>query len=186
MSNILSNMNIIDSKHHIQNNYKTAILKYGWRNELNNNSVLSFVDPSKIIKEIKEDSFLTGHIWCTQQYKDYLKDFKKIVLIRNIDEIIYSAKTFNKEKNKNMLIAESHINKILEIEDWKYEPDSFLINFNILVTKDYELIDKLQIFLFSKIMYNSKNILDKSLMQKTNTKSNNRVKSDIIYLEEMQ
>ena len=57
---------------------------------------------------------------------------------------------------------------------WIGFPDTFHIDFNSLLNKDTDVLDKMQLFLFNDILYNSLEVIEKSLISDTITKSNIR------------
>jgi len=175
-ANILHNLNIQDSGIHIQSGYTTLYPVGKWRGtgkwhaEYKEDTVITSI---KALSYVLDEEFVTGHLECTEELKEVLKNDKKILLIRNTKDISKSAVNYLQSHNNNLLGA---ITKklLLHIQKWEKEENVFVINFDDLINKNIEVIDNLQKYLFDEIRYDSLEIITKSLEQDSPTKSDKR------------
>jgi hypothetical protein len=122
-------------------------------------------DLSNAINFIDEETFTLGHIDHNLENVKIFKSFKKILLVRDNDEIRSSRIRQNivfKIKEDKLNLSDEVLN---QIEKWQMEEDIFKIEFNDLINKNIDKINKMQIHLFGEIKFNSIDIIEKSLKE---------------------
>jgi hypothetical protein len=167
LSNILENMGISPSKLHFDPN---LIRKF---NTLEDYEKINASLKSGVKKILKDEEFAVGHIPYSERDEDALLKTKKILITRNTGKIKDSAKRYLKETGIDVGDIIKYKN-LKNIKDWKGKEDVFYITFEDLMKKDTRKIDKLQIFLFNEIKFDSLEILEKALNQNSLTKSSIR------------
>ena len=120
------------------------------------------------LKLVTPGNFAVGHL--RAKYSDYLTDFKKIVLTRNKED---RRDSWNRFFNGKIRKLQPFVD--IPMTSWIGFPNTFHIDFNSLLNKDTDVLDKMQIFLFNDILYNSLEVIEKSLISDTITKSNIRI-----------
>lgn len=125
----------------------------------------------KSINLIKENEFAVGHLPCTENIIKILRNFKKILLVRDIESINQSAKRwaeFSGRGNKTTTnVKHKKINSILQ---WTNQ-DVIVINFDEIIKRDTKAIDNLQLHLFGQIVFDSEKALKNALASNSLTKS---------------
>lgn len=125
----------------------------------------------KSINLIKENEFAVGHLPCTENTIKILQNFKKILLVRDIESINQSAKRwaeFSGRGNKTTTnVKHKKINSILQ---WTNQ-DVIVINFDEIIKRDTKAIDNLQLHLFGQIVFDSEKALKNALASNSLTKS---------------
>ena len=174
-ANILHNLNIADSGIHIQSAYTTVYIVGSWRTtgkqhrEYKENTLITSL---KALSYVEDEEFVTGHLQCTDFLKEEFKNDKKILLLRNTEDIRQSALNYLEDQAYNVFpIVKS---TLFNIKKWEKEKDVFVIYFDDLINKNIEVIDNLQKYLFDEIRFDSLDIITKSLEQDSPTKSNLR------------
>lgn len=122
------------------------------------------------LKLIENNSFAVGHLPHNNKTEILLKDFKKILLTRNVKSIKKSWHRFNKDYQRENDFNEELLKRI---ELWK-NCNIFHITFEELISKDIRKLDSLQLFLFNKINLNSAIALNNALNSDSLTKSSIR------------
>jgi hypothetical protein len=109
---------------------------------------------SKAVSNLKDNQFAVGHIPFVKQNKQALKDFKKILVIRDIQEIIESAKRYKEEKDQDVetIINASNLKNIAQ---WSKEEDVFVMNFADMISENSRKINEMQMYLFDHIKTDS-------------------------------
>ena len=121
---------------------------------------------------IRDDQFAVGHIGHSAEAERIFNDFKKVVLYRDTLEAGESWNRWKKESGRAMKNYKTMDNS--NILKWRNLENTITINFNDMVNKNIDVIDKLQLFLFDRLKYNSAAIIEKSLAQDSLTKSSLR------------
>jgi len=167
LSNILENMGIIPSKLHFD---PKLIRKF---NSLEDYETLKISIKNALKEEIKDNEFAVGHIPYSKQYEKELAKIKKILITRNTSKIRDSAKRYLKEKGIDVgeIISVKNLNNI---KQWKNNKDVFHVTFEEILKKDKRKIDKLQMFLFNEIKFDSLEVINKALAKDSLTKSSIR------------
>jgi len=111
-------------------------------------------DVSKAVSNLKDNQFAVGHIPFVKQNKEALKDFKKILVIRDSKEIMESAKRYKNEKNQDVqtIINSSNLKNIAR---WSEEKDVFVIKFAEMIEENSRKINEMQMYLFNQIKTDS-------------------------------
>jgi len=132
---------------------------------------------------IEPNSFAVTHVDCTPENIELFDRFKKVVLLRDVNEILSSRKKWLEESGRTIAVKgdkrKPKINpwtreRIERLSDWTKVDNTFVLQFNQMIGKDIEAIDGLQLFLFNEIKHNSLDVIEKSLQAETFTKSSKR------------
>jgi hypothetical protein len=129
---------------------------------------------------IEPNSFAVTHVDCTPENIKLFDRFKKVVLVRDINEILVSRKRWLQESGRAVTNSGKQKPKkwtrerIERLSDWTKVDNTFVLQFNQMIGKDVEAIDRLQLFLFNEIKHNSLDVIEKSLQAETFTKSSKR------------
>ena len=67
---------------------------------------------------VPEDSFAVTHAECSDKNKELFKDFKKIMLIKEYDDIIKSFKNWLKESGRKKEFTPAFRNGIKDLRKW--------------------------------------------------------------------
>lgn len=118
---------------------------------------------------IDDGQFAVSHLDYTLNTERLLSDFKKIVLYRNPEEAAVSWNRWKHESGRNMRTQKKIDNK--NILKWSNKNNTFTLLFDDMVNKNNNRLDALQTFLFDDILYDSEEIIQKSLSQNSLTKS---------------
>lgn len=171
-SNLLKNLGINQSFIHLSlekyEDYTNANLGHAKNNPKKYSHKLNL---SESVKLVKDGFFAVGHIPYTNETQSILKDFKKIALTRNFEDIVSSWKRFNTETGRNPNLDKNLYNKIL---NWKNQDSVFHLEFDDIVNYNIKKINELQLFLNNNSELNLKKIIRKSLNQNSLTKSDIR------------
>lgn len=171
-SNILNNLGINQTYYHFTPKH---IYKYD-----KNNLDAGITNPENyivqdtvenVLLKIKDNDFAVGHLSYKEPIITLLKPFKKIILHRNPTEAGESYNRWITESNRKRPFRDKVKNTVKE---WINEPNTIYINFDSMINKDLTVINQLQEFLFGHIKENSLQILEKSLSNKSLTKSSIR------------
>jgi hypothetical protein len=167
LSNILENMGIIPSKLHFDPNLVRRFTT------LEDYERLNIPLNRAVIKLLKENEFAVGHLTCGEKEEEALQNVKKILITRNTKGIKESALRYFKETGIDVGEIVSYRN-LMNIKKWRRVKEVFHITFEDIIKKDTRKINKLQMFLFNEIRFNSLEIINKSLEQESLTKSSIR------------
>lgn len=123
------------------------------------------------ITKIKENEVALGHIEHTAEKEKQLKDFKKVLMLRDLDTTLESWKRWGKASGRNSDPGK-HTSKEFRknIEKWKDIPGVFTMNFYDIKNKNVEKVDQLQKFLFGKIKFDSSQAIENALAKPSTTK----------------
>ena len=121
---------------------------------------------------IGEGQFAVSHLWRNKVTDLALKDFKKIILCRDADEIFESYKTWIEETGRDRTPPKC---KPVMVTPWTKCDYTFVMQFNDMVDKNINKLDELQMFLFGEITRNSLTVIEQSLNQPSLTKSYKRI-----------
>lgn len=117
------------------------------------------------IKLVPENSIAVGHLPYTQNIAKLLINFKKVFIDRNIQDRLQSAVRWSKFSGRSVpKVSKS------KIDLWKTDKNIFVIQFEDIKNKKISAIDKLQLFLFNEVKYNSIDAVDYALNTETLTK----------------
>lgn len=172
-ANLLSEFNLINTRLHIsERKYEL----YDFNNlEESRKNLTNFSYPIPLhdsLTKIFDNQFAVGHIPYSENNRNLLKNFKKILLIREYDGIKNSATRWAHSTGRSL-----NIKKVFDIAEdvirWKQD-NVFIINFQDLIEKNENIINKLQIFLFGNILYDSLKSIENALIKDSLTKSNVR------------
>lgn len=170
LSNVLIELGIIPTHLHISEN------KY---EDYSNKDIDAVKYPKRYSKKVPieqslkligDNFFAVGHLSYSNDKEELLKDFKKILITRNTEDIKQSWEQFYKDYGRKNGFKEELLNGI---ELWK-KSNIFHITFEELITKDIEKLNSLQLFLFGKVKMDSINVLDTALKKPSLTKSSIR------------
>jgi len=124
-----------------------------------------------ILTRIPENGFAVGHLVPDMKYINGLKDFKKILLVRDFAEHQESIVRFQNEVKGSTSVDK---NAYAAIANWQYESNVFVLDFNDMIKPRYAKIRKLQNFLFGTVITDEKEAMDKALASPSPTKSSIR------------
>lgn len=166
-ANLLENMGITPSKLHFD---PGVVRKFTTLSEFEKYNITFNM---ALKKELEEDQFAVGHMPYINDNIRALKGIKKILVVRDREEIKESAKRYFKEKKQNVwsIIGDKNLDSI---ERWSEHSGVFVMNFKDMIEKDVNKINKLQKHLFGKLKYNSLEVIEKALTQDSLTKSSIR------------
>lgn len=126
------------------------------------------------IKLINDNEVGVGHLGYNNETEIILKDFKKILLVRDRhsckESWIKWAKVTGKSSDSELITN----GKRTSIENWKNKENVFTLQFNDMIEKNQEKLDGLQMFLFNSIKFNSKACMKHALKKDSLTKDKNR------------
>lgn len=125
---------------------------------------------SESINLVKENSVGVGHLTYEAETEEILKDFKKILLLRDLKTTTESwaewAKVTHKSSNSKMINKNFRFN----IEKWRQKENVFVLDFFDMKNKKVDKIDQLQLFLFNNIKFNSYTAITQALEKDSLTK----------------
>jgi hypothetical protein len=176
-SNILRNLDIHQSYLHLNLNHYSRYIEYINDQEKEFEKELIHMPLKDSINLIKDNSFAVGHIPYDSTIEHMLKDFKKILVTRKIDDCIYSWGRFSKESRfakGDFYKNKTNQYKYEKIAEWADKEDVYHITFNDMINKNIKKTNELQLFLFDEIKFLSEEILRKSLNEDSLTKSSIR------------
>lgn len=172
-ANLLTEFNLINTRLHIsERKYEL----YDFNNlEESRKSLTNFSYSIPIhdsLTKIFDNQFAVGHVPYSENNRNLLKNFKKILLIRNRAEIKDSAFRWAHSTGRSL-----NIKKVFDIADcvlkWKQD-NVFVIDFRDLIEKNENIINELQMFLFGNILYDSAKSIKNALIKDSLTKSDLR------------
>lgn len=124
-----------------------------------------------VLDIIPEESFAVGHLHHSIQNAKYLKNFKKILVVRPYSDFEEAAKRFKEDLNRKVSSSERDYRKI---QKWQGEKNVFVINFYDMINRDIIKINQLQLYLFGEIKFKSKNVINNALQADSLTKTSIR------------
>jgi hypothetical protein len=129
---------------------------------------------NKSINLIEDKSFAVSHLCYSKKNTIITKEYKKIILTRDYNEVLSSWNRWALSTNRSQ--KSIHIEKETQknILSWLNEHNVFHITFEELISKNIEKINSLQLFLFNKINADSNVALDNALTSPSLTKSSIR------------
>lgn len=158
-------------------NFSHIHIDPGFYRVFNNNDLNDFTykDASlkEAVSEIQDESFAVGHIQHNKNNSETLKDFKKVLIVRDPEEIVKSAERYKKEKGVEVFTIIDDAN-LKRIRRWSKEQDVFVINFKDIIGENKEVVDNLQIYLFGSVITDSINAIRLAKSQDSLTKSSIR------------
>jgi len=90
-------------------------------------------------------NFAVGHISHTVENVTSLKDFKKILITRNEEDIIKSAKRWREDYGGGADVSRENLESI---RSWTRESDVFHITFEDIINTEKDKLDQLQKYIF--------------------------------------
>lgn len=124
------------------------------------------------LKLIEDNSFGVGHIYYNKNIHNHLQDFKLIYVYRNNNERIESYKRYNSDFKREIPKMQSFKESYKKILPWSTY--SFNLSFDDMINKNITKIDNLQMFLYGKVKYDSKEAITSALNKPSLTKSSIR------------
>lgn len=126
---------------------------------------------SNVLDQIPKNGFAVGHLTPDNRYVNNLKDFKKILLVRDLKGHEESIERF-----KNEMHGSTSVNKTqyMQIAEWAKYPDVFVMDFSDMIKPRYAKIRKLQSYLFGDVIVDEKEAMQKALAAPSPTKSSIR------------
>lgn len=121
---------------------------------------------SESINLFGDNEFAVTHIPYSKDNDQITKTMKRILLVRNKNEIIQSYERWNKKTGRQ---PQRHI-KYDNIEKWKTQDNIFVLSFDDMININVNAIDNLQIYLFNQIKFDSKNCMQRALDMPSMTK----------------
>lgn len=176
-SNVLKNFGINQSYLHLNMNHYSKYFEKIDGQEKKFEKKLIKIPLNESIKLIKDNSFAVGHIPYDSSTEVLLKDFKKILITRNISDCKESWRRFSKESRfakGNFYKNKANQYRYKKISEWENIEEVFHINFDDIINENIKKIDELQVFLFHQNFFLSEEILKKSLNEDSLTKSSIR------------
>jgi len=136
-----------------------------------NRSKYSIKSPiQKSINQIKENCVGVGHLGYSYETETLLKNFKKILLVRDQVSCTRSwlkwTKITGKSANSELITK----GKRSSIENWKEKENVFVLNFYDMINLNLDRLDDLQNFLFDGVLYNSRLSINRALRKDSLTK----------------
>lgn len=117
------------------------------------------------ITYLRDGSFAVSHLPFDSQRQTLLQDTKKILLLRDREEILESYERWNAATGR--VTPPLRLN---EIELWGKQDDVYVLTFNQMINKNIGMIDGLQYYLFGEIKYDSLQCLQNALDAPSMTK----------------
>jgi len=168
----------------LHNTFKHINSKGGGQQYDGNNLPLCRKSPEKmprngnldqIIEEMPDNSFVVGHISPIEFTVNKLKGYKKILLLRDFNEIKSSMIRWIKESGRRRAIRPQKWKRSCDaIAKWEEYEDVFVLNFNDMINTNLVKLDELQMYLFGKIKTDSKIAMNNALAKDSMTKSSIR------------
>lgn len=128
---------------------------------------------AKAVEDIPNEGFALGHLAYSQETEETLYNFKKVLLFRNFEDSMESTNRFLNETGRKFdrkSLKPMHENII----GWKNKENTFCLNFEDMISKNTKELDKLQLFLFNEIKFDSLKCMEKALNKDSITKSSLR------------
>lgn len=130
---------------------------------------------SESIKLISDNEFAVSHLPCTGKIKSQLKNFKILLLLRDIDSTNKSIDKWFDRTGRGIkgLSKEKYISKEgrEQISNWSQNENVFVLDFYDMKDKNISKLNDLQVFLFNKIIIDSEVAILKALGKDSLTKS---------------
>ena len=114
---------------------------------------------------LRDGSFAVSHLPFDSQRQTLLQDTKKILLLRDREEILESYERWNAATGRKTPPL-----RLNEIELWAKQDDVYVLTFNQMINKHTGMIDGLQYYLFGEIKYDSLQCLQNALDAPSMTK----------------
>ena len=175
--NLLSELGITNSLLHYKKtgyiSFKDVPLEEAKMNNTGKRVRASYPD---VLSDIPEESFALGHLQHNAKNVKYLKDFKKVLVKRDLSSALSSFNDFVAETNREYFDMRQLYNGV---KGWKNEHNTFIITFDDMINKNIEKIDQLQEFLFGEIKHDSEQAITQALAKDSVTKSNKRKNGEI-------
>lgn len=127
---------------------------------------------SRSLDLVSEGGVAVGHIPYSVESEFLLDGFKKVLLLRDYDEISESAKRFRDDRRRRVVSLDSEF--LDSIKRWEDCSDVHVVFFSDLLQRNLLSLDELQRFLFNDVLYDSEKVIRRSLGADTLTKSNYR------------
>lgn len=122
------------------------------------------------IDYINDNCVGVGHLEFNLSIADLLKDYKKILLLRDLETSSDSWKAWAKITSKSANSKMIDINFRNKIEEWKLQKDVFTLNFYDMKNSNIEILNNLQIYLFGELRFDSKTAIQSALTKDSLTK----------------
>ena len=119
---------------------------------------------------IKENYFGVGHLEHTDTTEELLTNFKKILLLRDLETSKQSWHRWAKAQGKSLTTYNLNKKHRQGIANWQNKSSVYTLDFFDLKNRNKEKIEHLQLFLFGKVMYDSFKCIDNALNRNSFTK----------------
>jgi hypothetical protein len=120
---------------------------------------------------VSQNQFMVGHIPYSETADILTHSWKRIILWRDAKTATESYERWQKESGRNKAFKD----QTQIMFDWMDKYNIFVMRFEDMVGKNYSIIDDLQKYLYSDILFDSENILNRALNSPSLTKSTKRV-----------
>lgn len=122
------------------------------------------------LQQVPDDTFALSHLSPIHHNSEQLtKNFRKILITRDYDEIRESAERF--ESKFDIEIGNLSDDRLNNIALWKNKPNVFHLTFNDMIDKNIEQIDNLQKWIRNSVEFDSNTAITNALVGDTPTKS---------------
>lgn len=122
------------------------------------------------LKQVPEDTFALSHLSPIHHNSiELTKNFRKILITRDYNEIRESAKRF--EDKFDIKIGNLSDQRLDNIALWAEQPDVFHLTFNDMIEKNTKVLDALQVWIRDDIKFDSETAINNALANDTPTKS---------------
>jgi hypothetical protein len=122
------------------------------------------------IKRVKDNQFAVTHISATTEFYEGLRDFKKIIVLRPLEERLESWHRFTGVAPAKLWSHETKWNAHNGKNHWQKQKGCFVIEFKDLKECNVKKIDKMQRYLFGRIHHDSKVCIEAALQKDSLTK----------------
>lgn len=174
-ANLLQELNLIFTGLHLNDN---RYQKYNLNDieDCKNNPKKYTIKTSlnKSIKLIEDNEFAVSHLKYSKKSANITSEFKKIILTRNNNEVLNSWIRWANDTNRPKTAQYIETYNQQSILEWLQESNTIHLTFDDLCNKNINAIDKLQDFLFKKIIFSSEDAIEQSLNKPSLTKSSLR------------
>lgn len=123
------------------------------------------------INLIKENEVAIGHIEHSAEKEKLLKDFKKVLMLRDLESTLESwnrwASASGRKSDPGKHATQEFRNSI---QRWESVPNVFTMNFYDIKDINVEKIDELQIYLFDEVKFDSVDCAKRAIEKPSTTK----------------
>lgn len=142
---------------------------YDLKNIDNKTPVSSQINLKKSLKQVSKNEVVVSHLMYTSKNIEAVKEFKKIFVYRDREEIQASWDNWAKIIGKRPAKIGYDLQRMLF---WKNEK-CFCLSFSDMIEINEKKLDELQVYLFGEVKYNSEEAMRKALEMDSLTKARN-------------